>query len=328
MNKSVGGSGSNSPQFSPRTSQEMPRTPLSQRLANLLPSRPASPAAAARSAAATFPSLAGTSTGSTSRDADRSDTQTQAVTRGRTQMDYAPPPHLRRTGKEVAADFDDRTESRDVLTELSKSDSKTAEALHEALSDDQFDYSKRSHIHITEPPRARLTSMASIPSYAAMQSGQGLNHPALLDNLGRSTFPSLALADAEPQPVISPRRVISAATSSFPFLGRSESPSRTSVDALRSLQAHDKALQELQTAHLHTEALHPPARGSTIDAMTPIFPSSYAPSLPSTWWFSHKKDVDSLLHEDDQAETAEEEGDKIRKRCQYLPPLSLETKDH
>lgn len=182
----------------------------------------------------------------------------------------------------------------------------TAEALQEALSDDHFDYSKRSSIHITEPPPARIATTALHQSYAAMQARTKLRHPALLDHLGRSTFPSSSMAHAEPEPHISPRRPAEAA--SFPFLGRSESSSRTSIEALRSLQANDKALQQLQAAHIHTDALHPPVRGSTLESLTP--------TLPSLWWFSHKKDVDHLLHEDDQAETAEEEGKKIRERCQ------------
>ncbi|KAG9001785.1 hypothetical protein FRB94_000634 [Tulasnella sp. JGI-2019a] len=304
MSRSAGVSRSTTPPPAQRSrrSEDMPRVSLSQRLANLMPSssRPASPVEFVKNAASLNEPNARSHTGSSRTEPVRSgskkhnlqqirtkDLTTQSVDRGRRKHGNKP--------------F-----STSPLADSPKTATPTTEALHEALSEDHFfDYSRRSPIHITEPPPAQLASTAPHQSYAAMRARKQLRHPALLDHLGQSTFPSSSMAHAEPQPHISPRRPPEAA-SAFPFLGRSESSTRTSIEALRSLQANDKALQQLQAAHIHTNALHPRARGSTLDSLTP--------NIPSLWWFSHKKDVDHLLDKDDQAETAEEEGKKIRER--------------
>ncbi|KAG8889461.1 hypothetical protein FRB98_004146 [Tulasnella sp. 332] len=301
MSRSAGASRTATPPPSTKTrrSEEMPRPSLSQRFANLFPSnaRPASSVDLGRTAAslvaADASSQAGSSKGGVVRLSSRKGSPKRIRTRDLTTSSVRG-----RNGHAI------NSFSPTGLSDSSTSATRTAEALQEALSDDHFDYSKRSPIHITEPPPARIAPTAPHQSYAAMQARKKLKHPALLDHLGQSTFPSSSMAHAEPEPHISPRRPPEVV--SFPFLGRSESSAQTSIEALRSLQANDKALQQLQAAHIHTDALHPPVRGSTLESLTP--------SLPSLWWFSHKKDVDKLLHEDDQAETAEEEGKKIRER--------------
>lgn len=284
-----------SPYSTPRQSQEMSRTPLSQRLGSLFSSRTTSPAFGVPANGRAPPSEqisveahAGPSTGLRRLDSHSSSPSSPTVSSkrlGRGERPRTHPGSRRSSGVDTA----------------------TRKALREALAEDAFDYSKRTSLSVKEPPAARLTAAAPhLQAYAHLQSGEGLRHPVLLGSLSRSTFPT-PLYDTHLQPQISPTPQVTASASFF-NTPLSTSPSRTSIDSLRSLkEEHDRAVQRLQAAHIHTPAARPPVRGSTIEAFTPTF--------PTTWWFNNKQDVDALLDERDQADTAEEEGNKIRQRC-------------
>ena len=286
---------------SPRVSQDMPRTPVSQRLGSLFSSRAASPAPTTAGPSASY---AATSAYSATIPGTRQSSSNSALRRQDSSFSTPSSPlhSTRRLGKEA-----ERRRSHPASRRTSGVDSATRDALREALADESFDYSKRSTIVLTEPPQARLTSTAHLRAYASLQSGQSLRHPILLDSLSRSTFPSL-LNDTHLQPQISPTPNVTA-SAYFLHGPLASSPPRSSIDSLRSLkEQNDRAVQKLQSAHVHTTARLPPIRGSTIE--------SFTPSLPTNWWFNNKKDVDHLLGEEDQAETAEETGDKIRRRCE------------
>lgn len=47
-----------------------------------------------------------------------------------------------------------------------------------------------------------------------------------------------------------------------------------------------------------------------------------SPTSPAWWWFQNKGDVDKLLDESDQAETVENEGEQIRKKCMCVTPAA------
>ncbi|KAF8323154.1 alpha/beta-hydrolase [Clavulina sp. PMI_390] len=79
--------------------------------------------------------------------------------------------------------------------------------------------------------------------------------------------------------------------SSTPTLIRQNTPSRTSIDSLRTIQSRS----------LHTSA-----------------PSETRPSFAPGWWFQHKQDVEPLLDDKDKDDAVETSEDKLRKR--YLAP--------
>ncbi|KAG9049710.1 hypothetical protein FS837_009355 [Tulasnella sp. UAMH 9824] len=286
----------------------MPRTPLSHRLGSLFSSRAPSPAVneAASSSRTSLPS-SNTNQLSKATNAQSSPfaqvVQAFNALRG---VEESPPKVVRRLSEEV--DTTEPPRPRRGRPGNSSVDEATKEALREAIADSPFDYSSRPMANLPEPPQAFLPTANPMPTFHSIQTGQALKHPILLDNLGRSTFPSLALTDTHLQPRISPSPA--PVPPSFPYLGLSTSPTRTSLDALRSLRERDEALQGLQSAHIHTSTLHPPVRGSTLE--------SFTPSLPTNWWWNNKSEVDQLLREDDQAPTAQEEEAKIRER--YCAP--------
>ncbi|KAG9018862.1 hypothetical protein FRB90_008799 [Tulasnella sp. 427] len=282
----------------------MPRTPLSQRLGSLFSSRAPSPAVS-EAASASRTSFSNVNQANKSA-ATQSTPFAQVVQvfnafRG---VEESPPKVVSRLENE--AHTANPLPSRRGRPGSSSFDEATRDALREAISDSPFDYNRRPMAELPEPPQAFLPATNPMPTFHSIQTGQALKHPILLDNLGRSTFPSLALTDTHLQPRISPTPAPIPSSSSFPYLGRSGSPTRSSVDALRSLRDRDEALQGLQSAHIHTTALHPPVRGSTLE--------SFTPTLPTNWWWSNKSDVDHLLQEEDQAPTAQEEEAKIRQK--------------
>ena len=134
------------------------------------------------------------------------------------------------------------------------------------------------------------------PANAQMASSslnQPLKMPPLFDLARQTTLSSAAVMQLPPPPSdpASDNLDYTPIRSQYPTLMRQGSPpSRTSIDALRSIQRANS---------LHTSAT-----------------SNVKGSQSSGWWFQNKADVEPLLEDrdkDDGTETAEE---KLRKRCE------------
>ena len=287
----------------------MPRTPLGHRLGLLFSSRPPSPSVSTDDIAEGFykfglglstkPSPTTYQDPQSSKAALKPQTATVHSTSPLANPLRLPasPPIVRRFGKGV-----DRDE-RPGESIADENEGETSAALQEAISDQPFEYA-HSAIDIQKPPNARLTRYKSSHSIASINPSHSLKHPTLLDNLGRSTFPTSSPVDTQPPIALirSPSPSPPVSISPFNFFSTRQAQGRTSVDSLRSLQqAHNRGLHS-QKSIAHTEEIL--SRQQTIDS-----------TRNSSWWFNNKKDVDPLLHPDDTAETAAEESDKIRRRC-------------
>lgn len=163
-------------------------------------------------------------------------------------------------------------------------------SLNEALNED---------ILPTTPPHARLPS--------SFYASRALSRPPpFLDNLTRSTLPTASLSSGLPL-----YRDTSTAHS-IPFndpqqpLGEvqrvSVSPrSRSSIDTLRSV------------------------RDRSIHMMTPSVPSPTTTAPTNWWWFQgdNKQNVDTLLQEEDRADSVSEEQSNLRKKCEHSISINI-----
>ncbi|KAJ3721594.1 Alpha/Beta hydrolase protein [Lentinula raphanica] len=137
-------------------------------------------------------------------------------------------------------------------------------------------------------------------------------HPPFFDNLTRSTLPTASLSpeaittslNSTPPPSPTSRIRSEDSFNDPPRIKHNRSsPSRSSLDSLRSVSQRDITLRQ---SH----------RRAASTAVT-IFPSSSeSDSNASWWWFQsgNKDNVDSLLSEEDRAATVREEQDNIRKK--------------
>jgi triacylglycerol lipase len=130
----------------------------------------------------------------------------------------------------------------------------------------------------TPPPQAHLPSAFHV-------SHTLTRPPPFLDNLTRSTLPTASLS-----PFSTPDRVPSPLSEQSPT---HVSPVATSLSSLETLRA-------LIERGIHTSAV-----------------ASAAPTPSRSWWFQpeNKDNVDTLLHEDDRADSVQQEQDKIRRKC-------------
>jgi hypothetical protein len=175
-------------------------------------------------------------------------------------------------------------------------------ALHQAISDEVFRLRKPPealmpphHHHHKESP---LHHSASVGSRSA-------RHPVLLDNLARASMPTSSLSRplayssslrVQPNLVTSPVSMSRLPFTSITGVPRDNERSAT-LETLRSLSARDRGIQTSSTSML-------PAVGSGV----------------TRWWFQddNKGAVDDLLKEEDQASTAQEEAEAIRKKCECV----------
>lgn len=187
---------------------------------------------------------------------------------------------------------DSRSPSRSSFSSTPPSPSLASlnEALHESLLP-------------TKPPLARLP-----PSF---YSSKSLSHaPPFLDNLTRSTLPTSSLSP--PLPTGFPTQYSSPPSTSDlqspPIVLTHSSLSRTSLDTLRSVSYRD---------HVRSSSLSSIGSTSTATALPSEPPTS---NTTSWWWFQsdNKANVDSLLGDDDRAETVQEEQEHIRNKCTLL----------
>lgn len=121
------------------------------------------------------------------------------------------------------------------------------------------------------------------PPEARMAPGRSLRAPPLLGSLARASMPTSSLTRPLQTAQIQP---LPHAQFSLP------STSRASLDSLRTLTARDRQLQAAEPQQ--------------------------APNTSSNrWWFQAdgKKEVDSLLKPEDQADTAQQEAEGIRHKC-------------
>jgi triacylglycerol lipase len=166
-----------------------------------------------------------------------------------------------------------------------------AEALHEPLPT----------VLPTVLPRARLPDSFHVSR--SLSRG-----PAFLDNLTRSTLPTSSLSP--PLSVTSPyfnqppSPTPSDLLRSPPIVLTHSPPTRSSLDTLRSVSSRD---------HIRTMST-----SSIITTATLTEPPT-SPTTASWWWFQNdnKENVDTLLTEDDRAESVQQQQHKLRKRCSY-----------
>lgn len=161
------------------------------------------------------------------------------------------------------------------------------EALNESLLPPRIPIS--TSLLPARPPRAKLPD-AFFPHALSRP-------PPFLDNLTRSTLPTASLSppDVSAQNYFPPSpQDSSASVLDFPPILLTHSK-RSSLDTLRSVSQRD------HTRKLTTSSEAPPAASS------------------GWWWFqsNNKENVDTLLHEDDRADTVEEEQDNIHNRCMF-----------
>ncbi|KAF5375001.1 hypothetical protein D9758_000462 [Tetrapyrgos nigripes] len=110
-----------------------------------------------------------------------------------------------------------------------------------------------------------------------------LRQPPLLNSLTRSTLPTATLSQSS--------------SSSPTSISHRISPSKTSLDSLRSVSRRDSTIRST-----HTKAAAPEAESSS--------------GLNLGWWFQYgnKDNVDSLLEKEDRADTVLEEQERIRRK--------------
>lgn len=199
-----------------------------------------------------------------------------------------PTPVIRWLGPLAQADHPKRTSGL-ISCSPSSSDppSPCLSLLKEALNED---------ILPTAPPHARLPS--------SFYASRALSRPPpFLDNLTRSTLPTASLS-----PGIPLYRGLSIAHSVGPNdlqrpsaevsrVSYSPPKSRNSIDTLRSVR--DRSI------HL---------------APSVPSPSTTASTAPTSWWWfqgDNKQNVDTLLQEEDRADSVIEEQRNLRKKCKY-----------
>ncbi|KAE9408286.1 alpha/beta-hydrolase [Gymnopus androsaceus JB14] len=161
-------------------------------------------------------------------------------------------------------------------------------SLNEALNE---------QLALPRPPKAAQLSHFSLSK-----------QPPFLDNLTRSTLPTASLAapavvSNNSSPTSPTFRARSSARSNDPLdsteinLNHSP-PSRTSLDSLRTLSRRDSAFRQSHSRSAST--------ASALDSE----------SNTNWWWFQsgNKDNVDTLLEEEDRADTVGEEQERIRKK--------------
>jgi len=261
------------------------RTPVSNRLESLLSSSAwTSPDEDATDAAMHR-------TRSTTRLWPRATTSTKSSGTSPTRMSpdqqpKSPTPVLRWLGDWSNSPLHTRPQSGSSPPNLSLLD----EALHEPLLP-------------TFPPVARLPD-----SFYA--SRNILRPPPFLDNLSRSTLPTSSLSP--PHTVSTPlhpplnQNTFIDPLESPPIVLNQSPPTLSSLDTLRSVSVRD-----------HDRSMHTTATQAVMpdQSATPV----------NWWWFQseNKDNVDTLLTEDDRADTVQQEQDNIRNKCLFLNPLLL-----
>lgn len=179
--------------------------------------------------------------------------------------------------------------SSDDEREQTRAD-QTAAALRDAMNGEIFDagqFDPRNYSFQRPQSRSKIHSSLLTP--------YSIKPPPLLDLARQTTSPSSAIYTLPPLPSDDyiPDPPIIASINNESTLQRQSPPTRTSVDALRSIQ----------TREMHTSA--------TSNITT-------SGSMPTGWWFQNKNEVDPLLNERDQGDVVEDAVEKIRKRCTFL----------
>lgn len=196
--------------------------------------------------------------------------------------------------------------SAELPTFTRRGEQNPTEALHQAISEEAF--------RLRKPPEALMP-----PHHHHHQEGQlhhsastgsrSIRHPVLLDNLARASMPTSSISRplayssslrVQPSLVSSPVSITHAPFSSLTGIP-GETVRSPTLDSLRSLTARDRGIQTSSTSML-------PAVGSGV----------------TRWWFQdgNKNAVDEMLKEEDQASTAEQEAEAIRKKCKETYSIS------
>jgi triacylglycerol lipase len=144
----------------------------------------------------------------------------------------------------------------------------------------------------TTPPQARLP-----PSFYASRALS--RPPPFLDNLTRSTLPIASMSSG---------------------LHLSRDPNTKSISL-------DDSAQPVPNAHV---TIHSPIGSTSMDVLrsvrdrgiNTVTPApSPSPSRPTSWWWfqgDNKQDVDTLLEEEDRADSVGEEQSRLRKKCENI----------
>jgi triacylglycerol lipase len=148
---------------------------------------------------------------------------------------------------------------------------------------------------LNEALSSQLPNLPAKPPSAYFYGSRNLSRqPPFLDNLTRSTLPTASLSRAMPlSPLIPFKETNTQVPDTHPVIITHSPPTRSSIDTLRNVW--DRGI--------HTSAPAPTTATSRL-----------------SWWWSqgeNKENVDTLLHEDDRADTAQEERDQIRRKCAF-----------
>lgn len=163
----------------------------------------------------------------------------------------------------------------------------------------------------TPPPRAQLPD--------SFHASRRLSHgPPFLDNLTRSTLPTSSLSpplSASSQYYHPPPSIPSDLLHSPPIVLTHSPPTLSSLDTLRSVSSRNH-IRSMSTSSVTSTATVTDTTGNSTTA--------------SWWWFQNdnKENVDTLLTEDDRAETIQEQQQNLHNKCLFnlssLAPTDLD----
>ena len=169
------------------------------------------------------------------------------------------------------------------------------------------------------PPSACLSSLNEalheplLPIFPPQARLPNSRNPPFYDNPTRSTLPTSSLSP----PLRLSRTPSPTLLTSPPAVLTHSPPNRTSLDTLRSLSNRDHSRSASSSSSIFPALPALPA--------LPIVSDSSASQLASWWWSAsdNKENINTLLNEDDRADSPHQQQDNIRKKCSFSSSFSI-----